>query len=357
MLTTTRNMPSDLAPSSANESATLLLRLLAICGVVAVCFGYQWSVQDRPDGEVFYTVVAAAAGVCLLRFVTPRATGLLLRHKDLLVPCGCYLFANEALALLPLQYSASFYLQPTMSPAIAMSALSLLAATLLISATFAVWQTLVIVQAVTSDGVDLLGELRHTLKLLPRGLGIVAVAYVAVQGPLVIGMWLGIMSMHALFMAFLFAWAIYALAIGIVTCLWLPLALDPDTPFWDSLREASLAGITNWQSNAKIIIPWALASGFITLRYISSYRFGHNNSQASWNMQPHWYGDYVLSSAWYTEAAVDNAPHLLWFGLPLVVLFTCVSIAVKITLIQRIDDHHPDAQHEDSDPDYATYEA
>ncbi|MFT4841479.1 MAG: hypothetical protein ACJAUC_000484 [Planctomycetota bacterium] len=205
---------------------------------------------------------AAAAGVCLLWFVTPRATKLVLRHKDLLVPCGCYLLADQALTLLPLQYASTFYLQPTWNPTIIIPALSWLAATLLVITTFAVWQALVIVQAVTSDGFHLLGELRHTRQLLPRGLGILAVAYIAVHGPLIIGIWLGVMSVPGLLWFFMIGWAIYSVAVGIMTCLWLPLA----------------------------------------------------------------------------------------------VLFACASIAVKITLIQRIDDHHPDARDEHAAHDYTPYE-
>lgn len=356
MLTTTRHMPSDLAPSSANEPATLLLRLLAICGVVVMCFDYQLSLADRPDGEVFYATAAAAAGVCLLWFVTPRATKLVLRHKDLLVPCGCYLLADQALTLLPLQYASTFYLQPTWNPTIIIPALSWLAATLLVMTTFAVWQTLIIVQAVTNDGVDLLGELRHTRQLLPRGLGILAVAYIALHGPLIIGIWLGVMSVPGLLWFFMIGWAIYSVAVGIMTCLWLPLALDPDTPFWLSLRGASLAGIANWWPNAMVIIPLALASGFVTLRYISTSTFGHSNLEISWNVQPDWYGDYLMSSAWYTKAAVNDGQQLVWFALPLAVLFACASIAVKITLIQRIDDHHPDARDENADHDHTPYE-
>lgn len=349
-------MPTDLAPSPANKSATLLLRLLAIGGAVAMCIDYEWSQADRPDGEVFYALVAAGAGVGLLRLVTPRATKLLLRHKDLLVPCGCYLLADQALALLPLPYASTFYLQPTWNPTIVIPALTWLTAPLVIMTTFAVWQTLVIVQAVTSDGVDLLGELRHTKQLLPRGLGILAVAYIALHGPLMIGMWLSVMSAPYLLFPFLLGWAIYSVAIGVVTCLWLPLALDPDTPFWASLREASRAGIANWRSNAMVIIAWAIASGFITLRHISTSSFGHSNTETSWSVQPDWYGDYLMSSAWYTKAAVADAPQLLWFALPLAVLFACTSIAVKITLIQRIDDHQPDELDDDASHVHAHHE-
>lgn len=333
----TRPMSTDLAPPPRTEFATIVLRLLALCGVALKFYDYEWSLHQRPEGELFYAAVAAAAGILLLRFVTPRATKLLLRHKGLLVPCGCYLLASEALAWFPQESTAGFFSQPTLAPTILIPAIVTLAAALVIAATFAAWQTLLIMQAVTSNGIDLTGELRHALTLLPRAMAIVAVAYVVIQGPFFLAMWYGFPTDYAGFMVLLVVWAIYCLSAGVVTCLWLPLALDRETPFWDSLSTASQYGIANWRSNAKVIVPWAIASGWITLRYISSFSFGHN-TEAQWNVKPTWYGDYLFESQWYSRAAVGEAPELLWFAVPMAVLFAATSIAVKITLVQRLDD-------------------
>ena len=337
-------MSTDLAPPPRTEFATIVMRLLAICGVALKFYDYEWSLHQRPEGELFYAAVAAAAGILLLRFVTPRATKLLLRHKDLLVPCGCYLLAAEALAWFPQEAAAGFYSQPTLAPTILIPVIVTLAAALAIAATFAVWQTLLVMQVVTSNGLDLTGELRHALTLLARGMAVVAVGYIVIQGPFFLAMWYGFPTDYASFMVLLVVWAIYCLLAGVVTCLWLPLALDQETPFWDSLRAASQYGIANWRSNAKIIVPWAIASGWITLRYISSFSFGHastgfgHSTEAKWNVQPKWYGDYLFESQWYSHAAVGDAPELLWYAVPMGVLFAATSIAVKITLVQRLED-------------------
>lgn len=339
MLAVARTMNDDTAATVTR--APLLLRALALLGALASTRQMQWAFEPRPVGEWFYTAVAAAAGIAMLWFATPRAREILARHKDLLVPCGCYLLAREALAFLPFAGPASLFQSLPSRLEILLPMLLMLAAHVVVVATFAVWQTLAIVQVLACDGLDLVGELRQTLRLLPRGMAIVAIAYVAVQGPLILVIVTGIALNHGMLLVFLLGWAICALVFGVVTCLWLPLALDTETGLLDSLRNATEAAIGKWRRNARLIVPWAFATGFLTVRYVSTSSFGRSEQSTSWQAQPDWYGEYVLDSGWYTNAAIADAPALAWFALPLMALFACVAIAVKLTLIRNLDDGEP----------------
>jgi hypothetical protein len=321
--------------------ANTLLRLLGICGLAVTGLEYSWSLHERPNNELLYVAIATVLALLVIGLLCKQALPVLRRTPDLLVPLGCHALAQAALSLLPMQYISGFYMEPTAALDVAVAALALIALSTATTALLLVWQTLAIVQATTSDGVNLFGELRHATTLLPRGIAILIIANVVLHGPLVAYLSYGHQVGTPLFglVPMLVFYAVACITWGVLTCLWLPIALDRSAPLGESLAMAVRASLSNWQSNARLIVAWGLATGMVTAHYTWSNGSGNHATNMSWNVQGLWFGEYPMQPLWYTEFAEQcEVPPVGWFAMPLMVLCACMSIAVKITLLRRLDE-------------------
>lgn len=331
-------MPRPDATSAMNPSTIppLVYRALAVVGVILMASDYQWQVNEpRPSSERIYAVLAAAAGVSVLLGLAPRGWRCLRRHLDLLVPFGLYYCMLAALSLLPLQ-AASFQLaSPWTIFQHGFAAILMLVAMWVLSTLYLLWQTRLIVQVATADELDLGEGLSNSLPLLPRGLAISFLGYAGLLAPLAMAMWLGILQ-HSIVLI-LGVFLVWCLVWGFLTCLWLPLALDRSIPFWTALQQATEAGRRLWRHWSGLVVGWALALGLITLHVHSIDTPGNYVENKSWHVQGQWLGGYPIESKWYTlSPASAEVPQLGVFAVPLLLLFLCLAITVKIEIVHRV---------------------
>jgi len=309
----------------------LLYRVLAVIGVIIMASGYSWQGSGRPGNEWCYALLAAVAGASVLVLLAPEGCYQLRRHLDLLVPFGVYHCMAQALTLLPMEVARFQLASPWTIFEQGFAAVSMLVAMWILATIYLLWQTQLIVQVATSDELDLGEGLSNSMQLLLRGLAISLVAYAGLLAPLTLVLWLGIAQV--LLLGVILVWS---LAWGLLTCLWLPLALDRSIPFWTALQQATETSRRLCRHWLALIVAWALALGLVTLHVYRVEKPGSYFEQTSWHVQGQWYGGYPYESRWYTKlAASAEVPELMIFGFPLMLLYLCLAIAVKIEVVGR----------------------
>lgn len=331
---------------SNQTASTHLFRLCALAGVYALCLPFTWSNNHRPDSELLYFLIGAVASLVVLLIPVRSGARTLRHHPDLLVPFGCYQLALLPLEWLPIESQTVSWMVFVGSPFdLAMPVLAVLLLRLVIGSLYVAWQTLVIIQAITSNGVDLAGELRHAVSLIPRTMAIVAIAYTGLLLPFLLAIWLPFPELGSglyAFMGLIFFWGLFW---GYRTCLWLPVALDRSEPLTQGLRNANAAGREIWSLRPIPVFAWALALGLLCVHVFRTGSQSFGNSQTNFKVLPQWYGDYLHENKWYLELVSDaEVAPLGFYALPLAVLSICLAIAVKATLVQHIDGPVPKSE-------------
>src|SRR5207247_8902738 len=113
--------------------------------------------KPRQPAGIVVLIPAVLAVALTLRLLLPVATGRLLRHKDLLVPLGLFVFANAILGWLFLLPPVAAVLAPSHPVRLAGLAFSVSAGLVLgivLAVAYGAWQTALILDLVRLGSAD-----------------------------------------------------------------------------------------------------------------------------------------------------------------------------------------------------------
>ncbi len=320
------------------NQAVWIYRAIAAIGAVMMASHYQWVIDStRPSNEWIYAQGAGIAGVLVLIKMAPEGFRLLSRHLDLLVPFGCYQCVTHLLGFLVLpRHLLDLLAQHASLFDYGLAPVLMMVIMFLAWVFWVVWQTRLIVQVASSDDLDLAQGFSDSLVLLPRGIAICVLGLGGAMAPLMLAIWVGVAQESVLFL--LVVIAIWTVIWSFLTCLWLPLALDRETPFWTSIQDATRVGRDSWRQWLLLILGWTLACGLVTRHTFSTSTPGSHHSVVSWNVTTNWFGAYPQETAWYSELAdTADVTELGFYAAMLVVLFLGLAIAVKLEILRRCE--------------------
>jgi hypothetical protein len=334
---------ASLLPRPAS-SALRILRLVALVGTAAALLWQATSLAHiKPRQEIGFLVLLAAfaAVAATLWFVLSRATGMLLRHKDLLLPLGLLVPAEalwSTLLTIPALAAVVTAAWPVKIPAFQFALSLALLVQILLSIVYAGWTTKLILQAVTRDQVDPLLALASFGKWWWRVLLIEFIGWGVLFLGVTVAVALGTVVP-----------ALALILIGVLTLLWnlataalLPVALVEDRPFGEALR----AGFRiSWRSKRRWWVPVVVQMvllGWLTyihISYTSSPGPGSitTHTKTNWSVNGFWTGGYENSCRWHSKLmeTVEAQPLPLIEGL-LAILFAVLAIAVKLRIVTEI---------------------
>jgi len=318
--------------------------------------------------SVLFLVVFAAALFATLFRLAPDGWRHVGRHPGLLVPLG---FLAAGLALIDwLSGGGSWLHSPLFSVPLGYVKAPVSLAWLLrilLSALFATWMTLLVVEAVRRDRADLRATLSQSkrrflrvLVLLCLGWGLSTLLYAA---ELAAVSTLGMEAAHVLGRAGgIVSWLLllgvlaYRFLINLATAAVLPVAVESDQGFFAALRS----GIAqSWRYRARwwklLLVQYFLMGAWAVAHYQYSQTGGSLSSTTKFDFSfryfAPWLAGYEYKAQWYSQV-------MGWLGhepLALVVTLSALlsgllSIVVKLAIVQRYTSEPPGEQPADQQP-------
>jgi hypothetical protein len=270
----------------------------------------------------------------------PRTAGALLMNSDLLVPVILMVVAGKLIGWLAAAPVLTLLLTPSLS-------LNLLGLQIGLSLSFLLHVALAVVHATWTTGTLL--EFDRTGNTDPcRILPLIPKRCWRVTGVMFIG-WAVVMagmSVLILMMPVLMFLSIGLMAVGGVlwnfsTAAVLPVALDAGDGFWRSFRSGiitSLAGLGGWWM---LVLVQMLLLGLVIFIYTSN----GGGSNTSWSINVFWTGGFENDCRWYAKMAETfHCPKLPFVETLLALLFSVFAVAIKLTIVQRLQSRPPAAQ-------------
>ncbi len=288
-------------------------------------------------GVVMLLVFPIAVGLVSL-VMMPNAAGTLVRSKDLLVPLALVTVAGKVLTWLAAAPGFSAVLTPSfplrllnLSFGISLSFLLHMA----LAVAYATWVTGCILELVHRGNDDP----RCVLPAVPgrfwRVLGLEfigwAVAMAAVVAILPLMPALGYFALAPMF--------VFAVAWNFATAAVLPVAWPGEAGFWASFRAGVSVSRTHLRQWWGLLLAQMLLLGLV-LFYFSRGSGWHGTVTASVNA--FWTGGYEDDCRWYGNLAKAlHTPTLPLVKTLLSLLFGAFAVAIKITIVQRLQPEAP----------------
>ncbi len=303
--------------------------------------------------SVLFCGIYAVAVFAAMFLLAPDGWRYIERHADLLVPLGLWAGALGLLEWLsrphiglatPLFTLPLGFLNAPISVGWVLK--------ILITALFATWMTVLVVDVVRRDRADLAATLPDSKRLYPRmlvllclGWSLSTLLYAAEIATLLaltvpIGQVFGRLGVVVIWMLLGVVLA-YRFAINLATAALLPIAVESRQGFWATLRR----GISeSWRNRKRwwklllvqYVLMGAWAAGHYQYAHSGNAFRSHTDFNFNFRYCVPWLGDYAYQAQRYTEA-------MKWVGqepLALVVTLTALlggllSIVVKLEIFQR----------------------
>jgi hypothetical protein len=341
--------------------------------IAAIAWLLVWQSGSLALGAAFFwsllvLAVFAAAVFATMFLLAPDGWRHIGRHPDLLVPLG---LLAAGLALIDWLSGGANWLRDTLFsvPLGYVKAPVSLAWLLriLLSALFATWMTVLVVEAVRRDQADLHATLSQSkrrflrvLLLLCLGWGLSTLLF-AVE--LAAVSTLGMGTAHVFGRAggivpwlLLIGVLAYRFLLSLATAAVLPVAVESDQGFFSALRS----GIAqSWRYRARwwklLLVQYFLMGAWAVVHYRYSQTGGSLSSSTKFDFSfryfAPWLAGYEYKAQWYSQA-------MNWLGHePLVLVVTLsallsglLSIVVKLAIVQRYTSEPPGAQPADRQP-------
>lgn len=320
------------------------VRLVAVLGPLAL-MGWEVAslppLQPRQEWGLGVLFLSGLAALGFLVLVTPRATGTIERHPDLLVPLGVTTTLGGAIDWLLSESGSAALAGPLwrgslLGVSVAVSVSVLVA--IVLAVLHAGWTTSLIVQAVKHDRVELLAPLANPGRWFLRAFAALTVGFVGLMLLLVVG----IAVAAAVPPLGLFLIAVVSLGWNLGTAALLLVVLRGRDP----LRPALAAGFRKSRRDMGrwwgVVVLHLILLGWVTFLHLSytTSEAGRTTSRSTtnWNVNGFWTGGYEAGSRWYEQVAKTAQSETLPPVVTLLgLLFGVVAVAVKLTIAQRME--------------------
>jgi hypothetical protein len=320
---------------------------LAVAGTAAVLVWQAatavGSLAPRQEyGFAVLGLAVVAVGLAFLR-VLPAETGRLFRHPDLLVPLGLYVTVDIILGLLAKVPGLAAVLTPAWPAKIFSLGLSLslsFALQVVLAVLYAGWTTVLVLQAVRRDRVDLAGAFAGTGRWSPRAFGALFIGWAVLFAGMIVAVAIG--SANITLALVLIAGG--SLAWNLATAALLPVAIVDPRPFPKAVGE----GIrVSWRRKGRWWLPLVLQMillGWVTWVHVSyavSPRPGMvtTHTRTSWHVHGFWTGGYADTCHWHTDLMnVAEVPPLPLVNTLLTLVFGVLAVAVKLRVVAGLSE-------------------
>ena len=296
------------------------------------------SLPGKPrQGYGFVLLVLMCVAVALVSVVLmPRATGTLVRHKDLLLPLALLMVALQLLTWATALPVLGAILTPSW-PVHLFTWSTTLSAHLLITiglfVAYTSWVTGAILAMVRTGQNNPCAVWPSALKQFWRvfGLDCIGVGAVLITTSVLIGLmpvigWFALAPM-----------AVFAVAWNFATAAVLPVAFESGPGFWAAFRagvQVSLANLRKWWL---LLLAQMLLLGLFIFFYSRWNQGGTAHTNVNWNINVFWTGGYESDCRWYGKLVdVYKTSKLPFVETLLTLLFGTMAVAVKIAIVQRL---------------------
>ncbi len=326
--------------TSLNIQALRRLALVGLAAVLLVDFVLSLRVQAGLGLGVVMLLVFPIAVALVSLALMPCAAGILFRNKDLLVPLALVTIAGRVLGWLTAAPILGALLRPSfplhllnLSFGVSLGFLLRIA----LAVAYASWMTAAVLELVGAGNGDPCRVLTAALGRFWQVLGLEFIGWAAVMAATAaVLLLMPVMGFFALVPMLLFA-----VAWNFATAALLPVAWPGEAGFWLSFRagvSVSLANLRQWRL---LLLAQMLLLGLIFFSY-SHWSGGGGQTNVSWSINAFWTGGYEDNCRWYGKLAEALHTSTLPFVETLLsLLFGAFAVAVKITIVQRLQGETP----------------
>jgi hypothetical protein len=275
------------------------------------------------------------------------------RNWDLLVPLGLWAGALGIVDVLSAAGLATPLFTPRLGGFLQLPAMSVAwVIRLLLSTLFATWMTLLVVEAVIHDRIELRASLAQSKRRYLRVLLLLCMCWsltallFAVEIPAILAVGfamaaaLGRVGVAVVWMMVLGVLT-YRYLLSLATAALLPVAVDSDQSFWPTLRHGIAV---SWRNRGKwwklLLVQYVLMGAWAVVQFQYAHTNGPSNSNTNLKLNfrysTSWLGDYDYDSQWYTEAMrwLECEPRVLIASV-WALLSALLSIVVKLAIVHR----------------------